>query len=382
MGIRNWGIRMRYNSLDGLRGLAAFSVVMHHWLYCFTSFWKTPAQLIATGNMGAATLLLPPIFPFVNGGGAVLIFFVLSGFVLTLGLSRAPAISYRKYIANRFVRIYPAFVAGISLAVVGVTIVGYEPIHGLSEWFNQNWARPVSATLVAGHLAMVGGGDWVTLNNVIWSLIVEMRVAVVMPLIYLAVKRTPVVTLVVAAMLSFIAHLGMRMVEGPLITWFDTLRYIVLFAAGSAMAIHREWIERRFQNLQIWQLGAMLAAVLVFYGYPFGRGLRLYATAPAAVLITMAAFASPLLRRILELPPFQYLGRVSYSLYLVHLPVILIVMHTWYGKLPTTFLFFASITMSFVMAELLYRLVERPSHLIARAISRTSEVRIAKVPAA
>jgi Predicted acyltransferases len=360
---------MRYYSLDGLRGLAALSVVLHHWLYCFTSFWKTPFQLFGAGYFGSAALLLPPLYPFVNGGGAVLIFFVLSGFVLTLGLDRPQAPSYGAYILNRFVRIYPAFAGGILLAALGVALVGYAPIVGLSDWFNRNWSEPLSAALIAGHLAMLGGDDWITLNNVMWSLVIELRIAIIMPIICIAMKRAPLRALVASALLSLAGHIAARMLDGPLVSWFDTLRYVVLFAAGAGIAIYREWVVEKFRNLQKWQLVAMFVIAMALYGYPFSRGVRLYATAPAAIIITIAAFASPYFRGILERAPFQYLGRVSYSLYLVHLPVILAVMHLSYGKVATPILFAASIAASFALAELLYRAVERPSHKIARAIT-------------
>src|SRR5205814_1190229 len=102
----------RARGLDGLRGLAALVVVVHHCL--LTS--PTLARAYLPGHRalgpGAAALTYSPLHLFWAGSEAVIVFFVLSGFVLTLAVSGDRA-DWLRYYPRRMLRLYVPVVGSV-----------------------------------------------------------------------------------------------------------------------------------------------------------------------------------------------------------------------------------------------------------------------------
>ena len=98
----------RLPSLDALRGMASLVVVVSH---CYLLI---PEARRATLDASWASYLLLPLY---NGSAAVVVFFVLSGFVLSLPSWRGSVPSYPRFVVRRFCRIYLPFAASILLAL-------------------------------------------------------------------------------------------------------------------------------------------------------------------------------------------------------------------------------------------------------------------------
>ncbi len=97
----------RYVELDSIRGLAAFTVVMSH----FFGIWQfEPAYNYVR---------MSPFRVVVAGHEAVVLFFVLSGFVLSVQCSGKRPLTYPRYLLKRFCRIYLPFVAAVLLSALG-----------------------------------------------------------------------------------------------------------------------------------------------------------------------------------------------------------------------------------------------------------------------
>lgn len=97
----------RFLELDGLRGIAAFTVILHHFCCMYDLKEK------------------PYLLPLVAGHSAVLLFFVLSGFVLSLPFwNKGTFGRYDAYLVRRIFRIYVPYVAAVGLAAVGMLLVG------------------------------------------------------------------------------------------------------------------------------------------------------------------------------------------------------------------------------------------------------------------
>ena len=121
----------RYRQLDSLRGVAALVVVLGH-LY------------LTVNDDGASGLFRTPLSPFVTGPAAVVLFFVLSGFVLSLPYASGRGRRYRAYAVGRLCRLYLPLLATVLLsAVLAWTFSGAAPPAALTETF-RTWSLPLS----------------------------------------------------------------------------------------------------------------------------------------------------------------------------------------------------------------------------------------------
>ena len=164
---------IRYRQLDALRGIAAIVVVIGH-MATFVNVY---------GNTG---LFRTPLSPYITGQAAVILFFVLSGFVLAVPFLTGSNQSYFPYVARRMCRLYlPAAVAVLtSIALLSLLhmLVAVFPSGGEPS----TWNEPLSFRLLMSDLLMIGfpfGG--VRLNPPTWSLIVEIRASLLFPFLML-----------------------------------------------------------------------------------------------------------------------------------------------------------------------------------------------------
>jgi peptidoglycan/LPS O-acetylase OafA/YrhL len=369
---------MRLSSLESVRGLAALLVVLHHWVFVFTT--HVPVQRLVTQGRYGELFRQTIVDLSTLGPAAVLIFFVMSGFVLTLSLERKDK-SYREFIATRFVRLYPPFVFAILLSTLLLGALDPRPIPQLSSWFNEFWISQPSAALVAGHLAMIGTVRLESLDSVMWSLVHEMRISLFLPLIAISVRRAMWQSLGLALLASLLAR-TMAAYASPVVeSLLMTVYYACLFFAGSALALHvdqlRSWLARQSGLAR----AALWATAVLFICIPDQIGERwiVYTIGVGAIGVVALCVSDASAGRILENGVLQYFGKISYSLYLTHWPVMLAMVHLLYGKVPAWMVITATSIVIIVVADLSWRLVDRPCqklshHLFSRRVMRTASV--------
>ena len=216
----------RVESLDGLRGLAALIVIFHHCV-----------MTLAGGREWVdATILLRPI---IAGPSAVLVFFVLSGFVLYLMVERGDPFRYAPYLIKRMMRIYPPLLAAVICSALLYTALRPSPLPALSDWFNAaSWQNPPTPQILAGHVLLFDGMAYHSLDNVIWSLVHELRLSLVFPLLALAVRRSTLVALTLSLLVSTMSK-GLMAPVAPdtMVDIFASLQYLFLFAAGWPLSL-------------------------------------------------------------------------------------------------------------------------------------------------
>lgn len=345
----------RIESLDSLRGIAALCVVMHHvafidleWLRMFLG----------------AVINIPPINYFMLGRPPVMFFFVLSGYVLALPFLSGSAPAYKRYLIRRFFRIYLPYAAVILLVAALYALVQPHAMEGAPIWLNEQWSSPPAPQLLLSHLAMTGTEAGNSLNGAGWSLVYEMRISLFFPLLVLLATRLRwQLALVVATVLmvgclilsDWPAQRLPQYSSGLAQAVLDTLYFVWFFTLGIVMASHRapirQWLQSRKAGDRL-MLG-MLA--LLCFAVPFdavnGGG--------AAITIALAE-SSAALERFLMRPLLRWLGRISYSLYLVHLPIVLAVVHLAYGRLASPLIMLLALICIFPLAALSYRFIEVP----------------------
>jgi peptidoglycan/LPS O-acetylase OafA/YrhL len=159
---------------------------------------------------------------------------------------------------------------------------------------------------------------------------------------------------------------------------WGTVYYMGFFVAGALMARRREAIVEAFRTLGKPTKGALVGLSLVMYLYTHVTGARLHAplwvmdwmVGTGAMMLMVAAMGSSTLGRLLRHAVPQYLGRISYSLYLFHPIVILASMYLLHAHLRLGVIAVLDIPLLVLAAHLAYQLVEQPSIRLGRSLSR------------
>ena len=352
----------RSAAIDGIRGLAALSVLgFHVWLYR------------ENRPKGDRSLLFDQVGFALHLG--LVCFFVLSGFLLYRAFARAalggPRAQVGTYAIRRVARIVPAYYVAIAGVLVLYTLSGFDhitPTAGqlpLFLAFGQNYSMDTIMQLIP----------------VAWTLCVEAAFYVVLPLIGLLALRIGARPRTQAAMLVSIVLLSTawnRLVVDQ--GWNDVVQkalptFMGVFACGMLAAL---WIEHR-RSIDAPVLSARATALLALTGAALVVGHSAWmettfsldgwrpavrdlpaAAGFALVIGAVAAGRGPVLHG-LAWRPLAGAGIVSYGLYLWHLPVLLAVREV--GLLPEPFVprLLVVLTLSFLAAWLSWRLVERPA---------------------
>ena len=365
-------------SLTGLRIVAAMWVVVFHFMFtpgdAYTRFWEPLRPIVQTGALG------------------VDLFYVLSGFVITLTyldkIGRRPGV--RAMIAfwwARICRVWPVY------ALV-TTLFGGWILYKMSRveddfivWQHVQPEVSVSAWLT--QLTMVqlwdqpdfAGSSWV---GPAWSISAEWLAYVAFPLVVLVLwrlRRLPawVTGLLAVGCMVPMAYICYR-TGSPYYDWSWLARIGAGFVSGAltCLAVRKIRITPRTERIAAVVAVLAVAEILLglWWGFWRGQGEAEYGGVVVLafpVLVGALALSRRGLSRALSTDAMVHGGRISYSLYLVHVPVFEI-FWTYMGWSPVlapgssvgTFLIPHVLLGSLVLAHLVYRFVEEPSRLWLR----------------
>lgn len=370
----------RINSLVGLRGLAAMIVVLNHVLI------RRP-ELAAAVEDGTAVppsdtldwvLVHTPAHLAWAGGEAVFVFFVLSGLVLTLPLLKAREFDWLAYYPSRFVRLYLPVWGSILLALVLFLVLRTADPIAASSWTAERGFTLDPQRILLQALILHDARIW---NGPLWSIVWEVVFSVLLPVFFIALVRLRIplwsrTLLVLAATI-----LGSLLREqAPAIGNF--VLYMSMFAIGVLIAASLDELKLLAARIDagrrpgaVWGLLLIGALAALWCPWPvaaFGPPalLKDVLVAPqlvgAGVLVVLAVFA-PRVRAVLEKQLVLWLGVISFSLYLVHDPLIVLI-DLMSGSAVAVVLL--GVPGSLLVAWGFYFVVERPSHRLARAMNQ------------
>src|SRR6195952_1680348 len=363
--------RERLPALDGLRGVAAFIVVLHHVLLLaqpvsqppgepepWSAWWwleRTPLKLLTAGHE------------------AVLVFFVLSGAVVVLPALRRIDFSWPGLVASRVVRLLLPAWAAIAFATILLVLVPRVPqqVTGdswIAKQVQLSWSWPrlvVQASLM---------GQVVPYDNVLWTLKWEFQFSLLLPgflVVAVLLRRWWLPTGLLAVGLGVAGTVG----------HIDPLQYLPVFFLGTLIAVRLQAIERWSESrgakrvlLVVLVLSALLLIVefllspVVPEGTAGSHALVGLEALGAAGVVVCAGGATGL-RRLLEHRVPQFLGRISFSLYLVHLPVLVTL--TWaLGDWNWPIAAAIGVPLALLAGWAFFRVVEKPLHKVARSAKR------------
>lgn len=304
-----------FPALDGIRAIAILSVVTYHTAYFNSTspFQKVLFALTKSGWMG------------------VPIFFVLSGFLISYTVFKAPqTFSIATYTIRRIAKIYPPFL---------LSIIVFAFLPHFWQTPEDLLARALANLTTFAHFYK----DMGYLHQPYWSLLIEIHFYILFPLVYFVLRRTVrfpewvtfFIFLTVPALVRFSSN---QSESDDLATWFfhrnlfpralDNFSLGILFSIICLNQNHRESIIR------ISTILAPLGFLLLTATYcSHGLCLRYldrttmsevfrYCPAIATFLLLFSIFLPPLhvLSRLLNFKPLCFIGIISYEWYLFHYP--------------------------------------------------------------
>lgn len=356
----------RYPALDGLRGVAALVVLVFHVLLVSPIFDGLEPGV--RPEEPSWWITHTPLSLLWAGSEAVIVFFVLSGFVLALP-ARERRISWRAYYPQRMVRLYVPVWASLVLAVAWTLVVPRRDHPELSEWYAAHVpVQDISET--ARDAVLLVGTGWI--NSPLWSLRWEVAFSLLLPLYVagaLVLRR---------AWLSKLAVLLVAVgVAGAL--GMDRALYLSMFAFGVLLAYEQERVTALARRLVVHGPVPRAVPVLVCVLFissesallvlgaesSLARGCAVVLQVVGACLAVLLALHWPPLQRALGHPWVQWLGVRSFSLYLVHEPIVVSVASALPG-LPVGVHLVLVLVVSLLFAEAFYCVVERPAQRLSR----------------
>ncbi|MBB4866492.1 peptidoglycan/LPS O-acetylase OafA/YrhL [Pseudomonas nitritireducens] len=332
--------------LDDLRGVAILLVVLYHGV---TQAWGF--QPPRGGDYWLAFIYA--------GNSGVTLFFLLSGILVSRPFfqarQRRQAVNLRRYAVQRALRILPLYYL---MVAVGVLVTG----------------QYVQLPAALGFLAW--GHSVGSFSNVWWSLSTEVQFYLALPLIFLMLDHCRF--LLLAAFLAWLAVFMAVCLHGISFGLLGTLYWILslggklpAFLAG--MVIGWALVERRLPLITLWRGRAALLlltlVLMVFLQVSVEHGVvefslrQPWVVLPESLLWAAVAFvmlATPGLVGAADSGLLRYLGRISYSLYLIHLPVILycLSLAATHG-IPTLACLLFGFALSLALAHLSYVIIEK-----------------------
>jgi peptidoglycan/LPS O-acetylase OafA/YrhL len=367
----------RLPELDALRGIAALIVLLHHAQQLVP---RIALPDIPGLGFAAYTLVhLTPLRVLETGRAAVLFFFVLSGYVLTRSLLRAGSPGLAAFAAQRTLRLMLPVAASVLLSA-GLWWALADPALP-AEWRARSlytWLEPPDLRQVASNALLLADSEEMRLNVVLWSLVHEWRLTLLLPVVLLFRGRVALF----GALLLAASSLGLMggasentVLLGPSLP--GTLAATLYFASGIGAGV---LLALRYgQDLPVLGRDARIAAVLACVAL-FGMASDLAAYAGSVLLILLARQPGRF-RRALRGSLLASLGGLSFSLYLVHVPVLVAGLHLLHGDWPPVVIAAAGVPASLLAALAFFHAVERPAQRLARRAERRLGRPRARAPA-
>jgi peptidoglycan/LPS O-acetylase OafA/YrhL len=273
-------------------------------------------------------------------------------------------------------RIMPAYWVAILVAcALENALPGYSDAR-LSVWFHDAANQPAPTfDVVWSHLLLIGQFDTVRVNPVVWSLVHEMRISIIFPLLAMfAARRQPRFVLLVTALcvpLSILLQVWSA-------SFGATLEYIPVFMFGILLAMHLPacvgWI---LSKSFMYRLGCAVGAFLVIYyartndETPMWISCILeYLQGAAATLLMLVAISSARTGRLLKHSIARFFGDISYSLYLWHVPVMIATLKLLGpSTLPLVVVMGIALVLSVLVSVVSFHLIERPFMALGKALT-------------
>lgn len=321
--------------LTSIRGVAVIWVVLHH----LTLYYRFP-------RMGPVSLF------FFTGSVGVDIFFVLSGFILTLVHRNLSPAGLKNFALRRIFRIYPLHLTVLATLALLCLFPRMRALWG-ADWRD----LPAVALLVQPFFL-----DHAAWNGPTWSAGIEMSCYLAFPILLFAARRLPTAAVICLLPLTAYAEYRVQLLYQG--TWFGLpsfLRGLGAFGFGMNLGL----IPQRFNSPKL-HVAAELLAGAILMGSCILRDTEIIPLA-AGVMIWILASGDGPVAQALSIKPLVFIGAISFSIYLVHLPIADLFNLAWpiipHPPLDVNFLRRESLYFAVVLtvSSITYRFIEEPA---------------------
>ncbi len=307
----------------------------------------------------------------VPGGLGVTIFFFLSGFLITtlmrLEFEKTGALSFGKFYLRRVYRILPPFYLVLALVLL-------LALSGALQSDMQWGAVAAQAAQFTNYYLIIAGAEHTVPGlTVLWSLSVEEHFYLLFPLVFLAMARrvgnrkmASIIALFCGAVLAWRLALVLGMNAPPERTYYASDTRIDSIMFGSILALWKNPVldapmfkSNRAALLALFAAGALMLFTLVYREPVFRETLRYSLQGLALLPLFALAIAKShwQIFRWLEFAPLRFVGKVSYTAYLIHPTAIGLVEQNLHTGFVLTLVLSLTLTLGFSAA--MYHLVER-----------------------
>lgn len=360
----------RVDELDGLRGLLALWVAVSH-ILAWTGHWENPLPRRLAGAWDV----------FVGAGPAVDTFIILSGFAISFLIHKRSQ-SYVGFMRGRCFRIYPVYLFCLALGI-GTSFLTPAILEtaGWKQTIYFRWVEALAANEssafgnhVFWHLTLLNGlltkdflpGATGTLLVPAWSITLEWQYYLVAPFLARGVRSGVgllVIGLAAIAGIHFASHW-----QNPQLSFFPAQLPLFLIGIGSYHLYARLSEASGFRPLTSISAAALLLGAVFTNWHPVA--LTAWALGFGCIVVRgndPLARLLGLIRTTLLHPWLQHLGKISFPLYLVHWPVIIVILHVMLRLSPgmsaqTALVVLSATTIPTILiaADLIHRIVEKP----------------------
>ena len=294
---------------------------------------------------------------FLRANVGVSYFFILSGFIMIVAYHRKKKISYRDFYRNRVARIYPLYVVGLLLYLV---------------------TRCFDFSFYKAFLYLSGVQSWIPgkaliLNFPGWSISVEFLFYLLFPLLYNYLYSKGNKSIWIIAILIWIGtqvfsnlYINSPSYKGPHTESHEFIHYFPLwhineFLIGNLAGLF--FVKNRKEKnydlaVIVLFVGVMLS--LVFIPLNFHNGLMAVLFVPVIYFISCN---TGFLTKIFSLKPLEFLGEISYAIYIIHIPLLYIlrsVLWDYFQVSQSDTVFWIYILVLMAVSAIFYRFIEKP----------------------